>query len=73
MLSFICLFCQKGEYPFHKKLVELVAIPPDPTPFCVSGNLPVDFNVSWLTNNVSGGKQQKSSVWKLPEIAHNFD
>lgn len=52
----MCLFCQKVKYPFHKNLVEIVVILPDPTPFCISGNLPVYFNYSWLKNSISGGK-----------------
>lgn len=50
MLSFVCLFCERGEYLFHRNLVEIVVILPDPTPFCICRNLPVDFNYSWLKN-----------------------
>lgn len=41
-------FFQNEEYLLHKNLIAIVAILPDPTLFCISGNLPVDFNSSWL-------------------------
>lgn len=47
-LPFSFFFLQNGEYLLQKNLIEIVAILPDLTLFCISGNLPVDFNYSWL-------------------------
>lgn len=66
-------FDRREKILFIKDLVEIVVILADPAPFCISGNIPVDFNYSWLKNSMSGGKYKEKSVWKPPEVVHIFD
>lgn len=71
---FFIFFPQNGEYLFHKNLIEIVAILPDPTLFCISENLPADFNYNWLKVEIMySGKKQNKSVWKLSKMARISD
>lgn len=66
-------FDRREKILFIEDLVEIVVILPDPAPFCISGNIPVDFNYSRLKNSMSGGKYKEKSVWKPPDVVHIFD
>lgn len=53
---YLLIFDKRGKIIFIKDLVEIVVILPNPVLFCISGNIPVNLNYSWLKNSMSGGK-----------------